>query len=337
MERFELAYRLPDNRSHLVTELLPTTDPEYEWSETRKTLVFYYKYDFLPAGVMPRFIVLTHKLLKTIDKQSQLCWREGAVLEREKNLAYVKVKPLERLVEIKIQGRKGRELLSIIRNTFDHINSSIKNIKIREVIPCTCSKNCPHKFIYKQLLFAENIEKEKVDCPVTWEPVPLFKMLEGYESKPNRKRSLKKKYKDGGLHISVIQEMKQKSIQIAKQKQESTQKTVLDIKTDLPSIQDQFSNLAELICDETPVFEKRLHEIVDNLDEVGPDTKKEKFIKPFNKLGRFLREVGNEESGFRKTVTGTEQVFELAQSVGKIYNKFAPWIGLPPVPKVFLE
>ena len=60
MNKFELAYELPDKRSHLVAELLPSTEPEFEWDDTN-ALRFYYCYDFLPAGVMTRFIVRVHR------------------------------------------------------------------------------------------------------------------------------------------------------------------------------------------------------------------------------------------------------------------------------------
>jgi len=49
MNKFELAYKLPDERSHLVAELLPSTEPDFEWDDV-DNLRFYYRYDFLPAG-----------------------------------------------------------------------------------------------------------------------------------------------------------------------------------------------------------------------------------------------------------------------------------------------
>jgi small GTP-binding protein len=125
MNKFELAFELPDKNSHLVAELLPKTEPEFGWDETNN-LRFYYHYDFLPAGVITRFIVLMHEDLEDKPDGTHLCWREGAVLQREGTRALVKVKPLKKLIEIKINGSKKRELLAIIRNQFDHINSTIK-------------------------------------------------------------------------------------------------------------------------------------------------------------------------------------------------------------------
>jgi small GTP-binding protein len=104
MNKFELAFELPDKKSHLVAELLPKTEPEFGWDETNN-LRFYYHYDFLPAGVITRF----------------------------------------------------------------------------------SSEGCPHKFDYIQLLKAENVGKNTVDCPVSWKAVPLSALLDGFVKKEGRK------------------------------------------------------------------------------------------------------------------------------------------------------
>jgi hypothetical protein len=177
MNKFELAYELPDKKSHLVAELLPKTEPEFGWDDTNN-LRFYYHYDFLPAGVITRFIVLMHENLEDKPDGTHLCWREGAVLQREGTRALVKVKPLEKLIEIKINGRRKRELLAIIRK-----------VNVAQEIPCNCSSNCPYKFNYEQILIAENKGRKTVDCPVSWEKVSLSLLLDGYKMKAD-------KYKD---------------------------------------------------------------------------------------------------------------------------------------------
>jgi small GTP-binding protein len=178
MNKFELAFELPDKKSHLV-------EPEFGWDETNN-LRFYYHYDFLPAGVITRFIVLMHEDLEDKLDGTHLCWREGAVLQREGTRALVKVKPLEKVIEIKINGSRKRELLAIIRNQFDHINRSIKRVKITKEIPCNCSDGCTHRFDYIQLLKAENKGKVTVDCPKTWEEVQLSLLLDGYKIKEDK-------------------------------------------------------------------------------------------------------------------------------------------------------
>ena len=185
MNKFELAYEMPDKRSHLVAELLPSSEPAFEW-DTTDNLRFYYRYDFLPAGVMTRFIVRLHQDLEDKSDGTQLCWREGAVLCWEDTYAFVKVKPSEKLIEIKIKGRKKKELLAIIRREFDYINKSIKKVKITKEIPCSCSSDCSYKFNYEGLLVAEKGGITTVQCQMSWKNVPLSLLLEGYERKEDR-------------------------------------------------------------------------------------------------------------------------------------------------------
>ncbi|RCV66029.1 GTPase SAR1 family protein [Methanophagales archaeon] len=189
MNKFELAFELPDKKSHLVAELLPKTEPEFGWDETNN-LRFYYRYDFLPAGVITRFIVLMHDDLEDKPDGTHLCCREGAVLQRGDTRALVKVKPLEKLIEIKINGSRKRELLAIIRNQFDHINRSIKKVEVAQEIPCNCSSNCPYKFNYEKLLMAEERGKKTVDCQESWKEVPLSALLDGFVKKEERMKEI---------------------------------------------------------------------------------------------------------------------------------------------------
>jgi hypothetical protein len=329
MNKFELAYELPDKGSHLIAELLPKTEPEFEWEET-ENLRFYYRYDFLPAGVITRFIVLMHEDLEDKPDGTHLCWREGAVLEREGTRALVKVKPLEKRIEIKIKGSRKRELLAIIRNQFDHINRSIKKVEITEEIPCNCSEGCAHKFGYIQLLNAENVGKNTVDCPESWKAVQLSALLDGFVEKEERMKDIED-FKKYGFYFDQRQTVIQNVEQI--------QKVNIDIKVDLPAIQTEFEKLKDLMIesDPDPNLEKKLKEVGDSLDEVTAETEKEKLNKPLNKLGRFLKALEDENSKYHKIVSGTKEGIELAQKLGKAYNKFAQWIpALPVVPDLFL-
>jgi len=39
---------------------------------------------------------------------------------------------------------------------------------------------------------------------------------------------------------------------------------------------------------------------------------------------------------YHKIVSGTQKGIEVAQKLGKTYNKFAQWLALPQVPDLFL-
>ena len=338
MNKFELAFELPDKRSHLVAELLPSSEPAFEW-DTTDNLRFYYRYDFLPAGVMTRFIVRLHQDLEEISDGTQLCWREGAVLCRDGTRAFIRVRPLEKLIEIRIDGSNKKELLTIIRYHFDEINKSIKKVKITKEIPCNCSTACSYKFNYKGLLDAENEGIKNVQCQKNWKNVSLSLLLDGYETKEDRMKDMENRtVNERGIIIDFKPHIAVKPIM--KVKSNINVETNIDVKIKIDTfheIQSDFEILEDLLIELNPIFEKKLDKIGDSLDEVSADSDNEKLVKPLSKLGRFLGKFGDENSEYCKMISGSKKGIEMAQKLGKNYNKFAQWIpALPIVPDLFL-
>ena len=225
MKRFELAYELPDKKSYLVAELLPKIQPEFLW-RNENNLRFYYKYDFLPAGIITRFIVRTHEDLEKKPNGIQVCWREGAVLKREGARAFVKQWTNDKSIEIRVDGedKSKRELLSIIRYHFDNINKSIKKVKITKEIPCSCSLNCVKKWEYKDLL---ELEKESIDnafCEKGKKPIFVSDLLDGYETLEDRQAEIKDEIRVERIH--KVETIREKETIIEKQiKDEEKKKT----------------------------------------------------------------------------------------------------------------
>jgi len=309
--------------------------PEFEWDKT-DNLRFYYRYEFLPAGVMTRFIVRIHQDLEKRSDGTQLCWREGTVLCREGTRAFVRVRPLEKLIEIRIDGSNKKELLTIIRYHFDEINKSIKKVKITKEIPCNCSTDCSYKFDYEGLLDAENEGIKKVQCQKNWKSVSLSLLLDGYERKEDRMKELDEILKEKGINLNITQKVEQHNIQEQKSNQEV--KIDIDVKINtFHEIQSNFEIFEDLLIELNPKFEKKLDKIGDSLDEVRADDDNEKLVKPLSKLGRFLGKLGDENSESYKIISGSKKGIEMAQKLGKNYNKFAQWIPtLPVVPDLFL-
>jgi small GTP-binding protein len=330
MNKFELAYELPDKKSHLVAELLPKTEPVFEWDETNN-LRFYYHYDFLPAGVITRFIVIMHDDLEDKPDGTHLCWREGAVLQREGQRegtrSLVKVKPLEKLIEIKINGSRKRELLAIIRNQFDHINCSIKKVAVAQEIPCNCSSDCPFKFDYKYLLMAEERGKKTVECPVSWKEVQLSLLLDVYKKKEDRMKETDVILK--GKHIPTKMEISPK-IGILETN------IGINLKIDLPIIQTEFHEFKKEVTKLDEELDEELEDLEDDLLEITPASEEGKVNKAINKLSLFMKKLKDEDSRVSKIVKGTKKGIELAQKLAVTYNKFAQAFGLEPVQNLFL-
>jgi len=344
MNKFELAYELPDERSHLVAELLPSSEPAFEW-DTTDNLRFYYRYDFLPAGVMTRFIVRINQDLEKRSDDTQLCWREGAVLCREGTRAFVKVRPSEKLIEIRIDGSNKKELLTIIRYNFDEINKSIKKVKITKEIPCNCSPDCSYKFDYQGLLDAKKGGIEKVQCHKNWKYVSLSLLLGGYERKEDRMKDMEKRtVNERGLTVEVNPRFEvnphfEVNPQIKVESDVNVETNIdIDVKIDtFHEIQSDFEILEDLLIGLNPKFEKKLDKIGGSLDKVSADSENEKLVEPLTKLGRFLGKLGDENSEYSKIISGSKKGIEIAQKLGKNYNKFAQWIpALPVVPDLIL-
>jgi ATP-dependent DNA helicase RecG len=112
-----------------------------------------------------------------------------------------------------------------------------------------------------------------------------------------------------------------------------TQETTdIEITIDLPAIQFDFSELRRILGETDPALKEELNRIEDSLDELSADADKEKLKKPFNKLGRLLRKLGDENSDINKTLKDTQKGIELAKKIAGTYNKFAQWLALPQAP-----
>ena len=76
MIRFKLAYELPRQPGqYIAPQLLPISKPKYPW-DTAENLILRYTYDFMPKGILTRFIVETNQSIESQDH----VWKNGVVL-----------------------------------------------------------------------------------------------------------------------------------------------------------------------------------------------------------------------------------------------------------------
>ena len=145
MNKFELCYELDDG-TILVPDLLTEQEPR-EGAPREPSLRFYFEYDFMPAVVMPRFMVK-----KRTDIDSSLCWRTGAVLKSEKfsSVAIVRQDKNRRSINIEVTGTKARAYLSSIRDVIWSINKSFEKLPCEEWVPLPDAKEYAVK--YKDLI-----------------------------------------------------------------------------------------------------------------------------------------------------------------------------------------
>jgi internalin A len=133
MRKFELCYEFYEGDGrYLVPELLGKEEPDLKDFAADDALRFEYRYNTLPEGLLPRFIVRSRALNKDLPR-----WRTGVVLAWEGNRAVVKADVQDRRVSIAVVGPVAgrRRLLAVIRADLEHIHRSIAKLQAIEQVP----------------------------------------------------------------------------------------------------------------------------------------------------------------------------------------------------------
>ncbi|MEA3212600.1 MAG: internalin [Chthoniobacter sp.] len=135
MKKFDTCFEFPDDREcrFFVPELLDKQEPVQTGQfDCADTLEFEYHYNYIPEGLLPRFIVRTHAL-----SEGRPRWRTGVILKFEENEAMVKADTQARKVHISVAGKHEgrRRLLAVIRSDFERIHNDIKKLEVTEMVP----------------------------------------------------------------------------------------------------------------------------------------------------------------------------------------------------------
>ena len=70
MKKFEICYSLAGDNTFIIPSLLHIQKPSLEWDD-KDNIHFEFHYTFMPGGIMARFIVRTHDLIK-----NNLLWKK---------------------------------------------------------------------------------------------------------------------------------------------------------------------------------------------------------------------------------------------------------------------
>jgi internalin A len=136
MERFELCFALNEDRTRfLIPQALADSQPEEAATfSPEKTLRFAYRYEIVPDGLLPQFVVRTEHMSNDARR-----WKSGAILEDSRTgcRALVRADKPERLVRIAVDGPEEhrQELLRIVRFNFDAIHANYKFTPVELVYP----------------------------------------------------------------------------------------------------------------------------------------------------------------------------------------------------------
>ncbi len=161
--KFELCYELPEvnrqRQGYLAPQLLPVDEIAYEWRTAENNLRFEYRYDFMPKGMLSRFIVKRHRdIVQATDDVGnplQVHWRYGVLLAWEGTRALVRERYFEKKITIALEGENKIGFLAIIRRSIEEIHADFHNLAVHEMVPCNCDEcraaHRPHFFRHELL------------------------------------------------------------------------------------------------------------------------------------------------------------------------------------------
>lgn len=177
MMRFKLAYEIPNSPGHYITpHLLPISQPNYSWN-ANDNLVLRYHYEFMPKGILTRFVVETHRL---IEGQKHV-WKNGVVLADEWARAQVIENYSKNEIRVSVSGSNKKPLLETVRNELRRIHDSYERLEYKELIPCNCAecKNSTKPEFYNYRLLMKYLAKNcyAIECRASIKQVDVRRLI----------------------------------------------------------------------------------------------------------------------------------------------------------------
>lgn len=170
-EKFELCFELKPGH-YLAPQLLPVDEIDYTWSNNVEQYQHEYRYQFMPKGILTRFIVKQHRHIC-----ENTYWRYGVLLEVNNTRAIIKEMYFDRKISISIEGENKQELLKIVRDSIQSINQSYNNVAVMEMLQCQCPmcKSSAEPHFYRLDVLQRYIQRGKlhIDCEKSLETLEV--------------------------------------------------------------------------------------------------------------------------------------------------------------------
>ncbi|MBW9173429.1 GTP-binding protein [Clostridium estertheticum] len=177
MKKFELCFKLNDYSQYVVPAMLADKEINFDWNYN-DNIMFEYLYDFMPAGILTRFMVNNSMYIK-----NNMFWKSGIILEVNGTKGLIISEPLYRRIRIRISGEEKQELLSLIKIGFEYIHKTLKNPPVKMKFPCYCEECMNGDDVYfhdyKTLKKAKSKGKKYIMCQNSCEEVSIDKLLCG--------------------------------------------------------------------------------------------------------------------------------------------------------------
>jgi Leucine-rich repeat (LRR) protein/GTPase SAR1 family protein len=183
MQKFGICYPIRNTDTYIAPSLLPQNQPIYHWNQS-DNLILSYQYEFMPRGIITRFIVETHDLIEVPDAatpQNQLVWKNGVILNNNYARAEIIENYDKKEISIRVAGLQPKSLLENIRREFRKIHDSFHRLDYAEMIPCNCDKcnrtQAPHAYKFKILQQFLADRQSDIQCQKSYKMVNVRRLL----------------------------------------------------------------------------------------------------------------------------------------------------------------
>ncbi len=178
MKNFKLCYEIPHRpKTYITPQLLSANQPDYAWDDT-DNLILRYHYEFMPKGMVTRFIVEMHKRI-----DGDLVWKDGVILKDGDTRAEVIEARYRNEIRIRVAGKIKKPLLEQIRYVFSTIHSSYgERLRFQEFIPCNCAtckgSQTPFSYPLDRLHQRLNNNRHQIECDISYQMVSVRNLID---------------------------------------------------------------------------------------------------------------------------------------------------------------
>ncbi len=178
MMRFKLCYPIPNRPNHYIApQLLDINQLNYNW-DTTNNLILRYEYEFMPKGMITRFIVETHPWIE----QQKLVWRSGVVLNKDETRAEIIENYNQREIKIRVAGNRKKELLTVVTHELEKIHKSFERLQYQTLVPCNCDicagSQKPYSYSLDNLYRRFNAGRYQIECDKSYEMVDVRRLID---------------------------------------------------------------------------------------------------------------------------------------------------------------
>ncbi|MFN6569474.1 COR domain-containing protein [Dendronalium sp. ChiSLP03b] len=178
MKKFKLCYEIPSRLgTYIAPQLLSANQPNYTWDKSNN-LILRYKYDFMPKGILTRFIVEMHSYIE----QQTLVWKTGVVLSKDQTRAEAIENYNLREIKIRVAGKRKKELLAVISHKLEEIHNSYERLQYQILVPCNCERckesQTPHSYPLNVLYDFLDAKQYHIQCQKGFRMVDVRRLID---------------------------------------------------------------------------------------------------------------------------------------------------------------